>query len=86
MALLLALLKTEEIKIRVILVGVFRIDRFKEEVRHYREGVTVREVVASLRLPEQLLGIVVINDVHAGTEDVLADGDVLALFPLLDGG
>lgn len=82
----MALLKTEEIKIRVILAGLFRIDRFKEEVRHYPSGVTVRNVIEDLQLPAHLLGIVVINDVHADTDDVLADGDVLALFPLLDGG
>jgi molybdopterin converting factor small subunit len=74
------------IKIRIKLAGVFRINRFKEEERTYPPGTTVREVVEDLRLPEHLLGIVVINEVHAGAEDVLQDGDTLALFPLLGGG
>jgi molybdopterin converting factor small subunit len=74
------------VKIRIKLAGVFRINRFKEEERTYPPGITVREVVEDLRLPEHLLGIVVINEVHAGTEDVLQDGDTLALFPLLGGG
>jgi len=77
---------TDSVKIRIKLAGVFRINRFKEEERCYPFGITVREVVEDLRLPEHLLGIVVINDVHAGTEDVLRDGDTLALFPLLGGG
>jgi molybdopterin converting factor small subunit len=78
--------ETSVIKVRVKLYGVFRISRFKEEMRSYPAGVTVREVVADLRLPGHLLGIVVINDLHAGTEAILHDGDTLALFPLLDGG
>ena len=73
-------------KIRIKLAGVFRINRFKEEDRTYLPGITVREVVEDLRLPEHLLGIVVINGMHAGVEDVLQDGDTLALFPLLGGG
>jgi molybdopterin converting factor small subunit len=78
--------KTAEIKVRIKLFGVFRIDRFKDEVRNYPVGISAREIVEDLRLPDHLLGIVVINDVHAGTEDVLQDGDTLSLFPLLDGG
>jgi len=77
---------SDQIKVRINLHGVFRIDRFKSEQRHYAVGVTVRQVVTDLNLPEHLLGIVVINDVHAGIGDVLADGDSLSLFPLLDGG
>lgn len=72
--------------IRVKLFGLFRIDRFKEEVRSYPCGVRVRQVVADLQLPEHLLGIVVINDVHASIDEVLQDGDTLSLFPLLGGG
>jgi molybdopterin converting factor small subunit len=78
--------KTGEIEVRIKLFGVFRIDRFKDEVRNYPAGVSAREIVEDLRLPDHLLGIVVINDVHAGSEDVLHDGDTLSLFPLLDGG
>lgn len=73
-------------EIRIRLYGVFRIDRFKEEVRDYPLGTTVREVVEKLRIPGQLLGIVLINGVHAGVDDPLKDGDVLTLLPLLGGG
>ncbi|HXV20558.1 MAG TPA: MoaD/ThiS family protein [Desulfuromonadales bacterium] len=77
---------SDPVKIRIRLAGVFRINRFKEAERTYPPGIRVREVIEDLQLPEHLLGIVVINDVHAGTEDVLRDGDTLALFPLLGGG
>ena len=79
-------IKTDEIKVCIKLFGVFRINRFKEEVRSYPPGVSAREVVEDLQLPGHLLGIVVINDVHAGTDDLLRDGDALSLFPLLCGG
>lgn len=73
-------------EIRIRLYGVFRIDRFKEEVRDYPLGTTVREVVEELRIPDRLLGIVLINGVHAGVDELLKDGDVLTLLPLLGGG
>lgn len=68
------------------LVGIFRIGRFIENAREYHPDTCVREVVEDLNLPEHLLGIVLINDIHAGMDDVLNDGDTLCLLPLLDGG
>jgi hypothetical protein len=53
-------------KISVSLHGVFRIDRFKEEIRDYPEDTKVQDVVDDLGISEMLLGIVVINDRHGG--------------------
>ena len=72
--------------ITIKLVGTFRIGRFIETVREYPSGTCVREVVDELRIPDPLLGIVLINDIHADVEDVLNDGDTLCLLPLIDGG
>jgi molybdopterin converting factor small subunit len=83
---LLKTIMTDTVRVTIKLIGVFRINRFKEEVRTYSTGVSVREVVEELQLPGDLLGIVVINSIHASTADVLHDGDTLTLFPLLDGG
>jgi molybdopterin converting factor small subunit len=79
-------IKTDQVKVCIKLFGVFRINRFKEEVRSYPSGVSARVVVEDLQLPWHLLGIVVINDLHAGIDDLLQDGDTLSLFPLLCGG
>lgn len=79
-------IKADEVQIRIKLFGLFRTDRFHEEVRHYPCGTRVETVVRDLRLPEHLLGIVVINDKHARTDTLLYDGDTLSLLPLLDGG
>lgn len=73
-------------KIKVKLVGAFRSGRFKEDVRDCCLGSSVRELVDSLQLPEQILGIVLINGVHAEFEDILQDGDSLTILPILDGG
>ena len=73
-------------KITIKLYGVLRINRFKEEILEYPEGTRVRDVIAELALPEKLYGAVVINDTHASVEQVLKDGDVLMILPLLDGG
>jgi len=73
-------------KITIRLFGVFRIGRFKEEVRDLPAGTRPRAVVAALQLPERLLGIVLINDCHAQLDDPLHEGDTLALLPLLEGG
>ena len=72
--------------VTVKLVGVFQIGRFKEAVCEYPIGTPVRKVVDELLIPGPLLGIVLINDIHAGVEDLLHDGDTLCLLPFIDGG
>lgn len=73
-------------QITVKLVGAFQVGRFKEDVRCYPVGSSVQDVVDNLQLPQQILGIVLINGVHAGFDDVLSEGDRLTLLPILDGG
>lgn len=68
------------------LYGVFRIDRFKEQQLEFVAGDCVEEVVDHLQLNRQLLGIILINDMHADINATLVDGDVLALLPILEGG
>jgi len=72
--------------VTVKLHGVFRIDRFKEERSEYPPGTRVQDVVEQLQLPDHILGIVMINDVHATTDVQLNNGDTLVLLPILDGG
>lgn len=72
--------------VTVKLHGVFRIDRFKEERSEYPPGTTVQDVVEQLQLPDHILGIVMVNDIHGTTDAQLKDGDTLALLPILDGG
>jgi molybdopterin synthase sulfur carrier subunit len=73
-------------RITVRLFGIFRMDRFKEEVQDYPPGTTARAVAEHLRLPTRHLGTVLIRGVHAGLDDPLSDGDELTLLPKLGGG
>jgi molybdopterin converting factor small subunit len=47
---------------------------------------TVAMVVSSLRLPEDIPLLTVVNGVHTGPHSTLQEGDVLALFPPVGGG
>ena len=49
-------------------------------------GTTVGQVVHSLRVPDELERLTVVNGRDAGPDHVLSDGDVLSLFPTLAGG
>lgn len=73
-------------QITVKLVGVFKIGRFGEEIREYPQAISVADVVEELGIPYPLLGIVLINDIHAGVGHKLEDGDSLCLLPFIDGG
>ena len=56
------------------------------ETKEYPTGTTVAAIVAELRIPVPELGIIMVNSRHVPLERELADGDILALFPLLGGG
>uniref|UniRef100_A0A831XGD3 MoaD/ThiS family protein n=1 Tax=Geobacter metallireducens TaxID=28232 RepID=A0A831XGD3_GEOME len=72
--------------ITVKLFATFRTGRFSIESRDYPEGTMVAEVVRELNLSEKELGIMLVNSRHVKLDHRLADGDTLALFPLLGGG
>ena len=73
-------------KITVKLFATFRNGRFCIEERDYPAGTTVASIVKGLGLPEEDLGIILVNSRHTGLDRILVDGDTLALFPLLGGG
>jgi sulfur carrier protein ThiS len=73
-------------QIRLCLYGVFRHNRSAEALRELPAGTRVAAVVESLALPDHLLGIILVNGLHAGLETVLQEGDCLSLLPMVDGG
>lgn len=73
-------------KVTVKLFASFRTGRFDIETVDYPAGTTVADVADSLKLPRTELGIMMINNRHVKLDRQLADGDTLALFPLLGGG
>jgi len=73
-------------KVTVKLFASFRTGRFDIETVDYPAGTTVADVADKLELPQSELGIMLVNSRHVKLERVLAEGDTLALFPLLGGG
>lgn len=72
--------------VTIKLVGIFQMNRFKEAVREYPFGTCARTIIDELHIPDSLLGIVLINGLHASVEDTLNDGDTLCIMPFIDGG
>jgi molybdopterin converting factor small subunit len=73
-------------KVTLKLFASFRTGRFDIESVDYPPGTTVANVADSLKLPRNELGIMMINNRHVKLDHLLADGDTVALFPLLGGG
>ena len=73
-------------RITVKLFATFRKGRFDAEIREVPPGTTVSQIVAEADLPKKEIGIVLVNSRHANLSRELADGDTLAIFPLVGGG
>ncbi|MDD2850525.1 MAG: MoaD/ThiS family protein [Desulfuromonadaceae bacterium] len=72
--------------ITVKLFASFRNGRFEIKSGDYPPGTTVADVSDCLNLPQNELGIMLVNSCHVKLDRVLVEGDTLALFPLLGGG
>ncbi len=70
----------------VKLFAYFRDNRFRAEVREYPEGTTVAEVIRSLSIDLEEVGVTMINSRHCTLDQVPAEGDQLAIFPAIGGG
>lgn len=70
----------------VKLFATFRNGRFKVAQQEHPSGTDCRTVTLCLGLTEGEIGVVLVNGRHAPLDQVLQDGDTLALFPLVGGG
>jgi sulfur carrier protein len=50
------------------------------------EGTRTIDVIGMLSIPDTEIALIFINNVHAGMDTRLKDGDTLALFPPVGGG
>ena len=73
-------------KMTVKLFASFQEGRFKKEEREYPDQTRISTILEELKVPEAEVGILLVNSVHAKPDKVLADGDVLSIFPLVGGG
>ena len=70
----------------VKLFAYFRDNRFRAEVREYPEGTTVEQVIRSLGIDLEEVGVTMINSRHCTLDQVPAENDPLAIFPAIGGG
>jgi molybdopterin converting factor small subunit len=75
-----------DMKVTVKLFASFQTGRFERELREYPEPTSIGTVVRELNIPEEEVGILLLNAVHADLQQPLKDGDLLAIFPLVGGG
>jgi sulfur-carrier protein len=72
--------------ITIKLFATFRQDRFKQERREVPAGTTVADVLSSLAIAPEEVGMIFVGGRHAEIDRPLADGDIVAIFPLVGGG
>jgi molybdopterin converting factor small subunit len=72
--------------ITVKLFASLRKGRFDIDGWAYTPGITGRQIMHDIGIPEKEVRLIFVNGRHASLEDRLADGDTLALFPPVGGG
>jgi sulfur-carrier protein len=72
--------------ITVKLFASLRKGRFDMDAWAFTPGMTGRQIIHDIGIPEKDVRLIFINGRHASLEDRLADGDILALFPPVGGG
>ena len=73
-------------QVTVKLFANFRNDRFVNKVLTIASNTTVGAIVAELDIPEEEVGVILINGRHGSLDQSLAEDDTLSLFPLIGGG
>ena len=73
-------------KISVKLFAYFRDNRFKIAEKEIDEHTTVGDVVDSLGIDRQEVGVLMINSRNTSFDTHPRDRDVLAIFPVVGGG
>jgi molybdopterin synthase sulfur carrier subunit len=73
-------------KITVKLFAYFRDNRFKIEEREIGESTTVGDIVDSLNIDREEVGVLMINSRHTTFDILPIENDVLAVFPVIGGG
>lgn len=73
-------------QLTVKLFAYFRDNRFKQQQMDFAEGTTVEEIIRSLGVPLDEVGVTMINSRHCELEQVPKEGDQVAIFPAIGGG
>lgn len=73
-------------QLTVKLFAYFRDNRFKQQQMEFAEGTSVEEIIVSLGVPLDEVGVTMINSRHCELQQVPREGDHLAIFPAIGGG
>lgn len=73
-------------KVEIRLFATFRNGRWKNKVMDFEDDIRINDVLLHLDIRADALGIALINGRHSDIDEILKDGDVLALFPPIGGG
>lgn len=73
-------------KITVKLFAYFRDDRFTIKEQIVTKKTTVGNIVDSLKIDREEVGVLMLNSRHTDFDNSLQEGDILAIFPVVGGG
>jgi len=73
-------------KVTVKLFAYFRDNRFKIKETNISPGTKVGDIVDSLDIDREEVGVLMINSRHTSFEIELRENDILAIFPVIGGG
>lgn len=73
-------------QITIRLFATFREGRFIENRSSCAVGTTIAAILDELEIPLAEIGMILCNCRHAEPDQLLDDGDVLAIFPHVGGG
>ncbi len=76
----------DRISITVKLFAFFRDNRFKKQDQEFPANTTVRDIIRSLGIDPEEVGVTMINSRQCTLDQVPVQGDQLAVFPMIGGG
>jgi sulfur carrier protein len=72
--------------VEVRLFASFRNGRWKKKIISYEKDTKIIDVIKSLNIKEEELGIVMVNGAYRKSDTILEEGDILSIFPPVAGG
>lgn len=73
-------------QLTIRLSASLRTGRFQERTLEMPEGATLAQLIDAIEVPENAIGILLVNGKHALHEDPLHAGDHVHLLPPIGGG
>ena len=76
----------DTITVTIRLFATFRTNRFRQASRRVSAGTTIADILATLAIPPDEVGVLLRNARHATLDQRLYDHDTVSVFPLVGGG